>query len=112
MKIELKLSLDVLKALSDAIEAVYGAKPTQSRMDKVYRSIGFDIAVSVQGKYKTSKRKYSNLFDNNKKIRVSFKFHEAWALIEILQDLLPTCTNKYDRIHLQSIINDLDQKTV
>ena len=112
MNIGISLKLETLRVLSIAIEDIYNTRPTVNRMEKVYRSIGFDLAKMIESKYKAAKRKYSNLFDNDKEIKITLKFHEAWALIEILRELVPATVNEYDKNHLQQIIADLDEKTV
>lgn len=111
MKIEIKLSNDSLISINNLLKQLYEAENSQNKKEKVYRSIGFDLADKFDAKAKNLVKK-SSLFDPKKKLKFTLKFHESWALEAILIDLNKHNSNDYQRTLIQKIINDLNQKLI
>lgn len=111
MKIELKMNNDTLMAIAKMLQGVYTMPVSMDRREKVYRSISYDLADKFDAKYRT-KIKKSDLFDQKKLTKFSLKFHEAFALQQILMDLIQEVDNDLNRTLAQKVINALDQKTV
>lgn len=109
MKIELKLSNDSLIAINHLLKWLYESENSQDKKEKVFKSIGYDLSDKFDAKAKSLVKK-ATLFDSKKKIKFSLKFHEAWALEQILIDLKPHNPNDYQRNLIQKTINDLNQK--
>ncbi|WP_435135768.1 hypothetical protein [Formosa sp. A9] len=109
MKIDLKLSNDALVAAHNILKQVYNPSYPNEIQIKVYKSIGFELADKFEKKVKAQQKKAS-LFDQKKKISVTLKYYEAWALKAIATDLIYTCSNDYSKNLVQTLINVLDQK--
>lgn len=109
MKIEIKLSNDALLAINHLLKWLYDSEPSQDKKEKVFKSIGYDVADKFDAKAKSLVKKAS-LFDDKNKPKLTLKFHEAWALEQILIDLKPHNPNDYQRNLIQKTINDLNQK--
>ncbi|CDF80598.1 hypothetical protein BN863_28860 [Formosa agariphila KMM 3901] len=109
MKIELKLSNDTLLATHAILQYVYVVSYGNKTLENVHKSIGFELADKFDKKVKTQKKK-ATLFDQKKKISVTLKYYEAWALKAIATDLIYTCSSDYSKNLVQSLINVLDQK--
>ncbi|HIB37588.1 hypothetical protein [Mesonia sp.] len=110
MKIEIHLSIDKLIAVDELLQKVYELPVSLDKRENVYKSIGYDLADTFNKKVKTQIKK-ANLFDEKRK-KITLKYHEAWALEEILKDLLEIYppTNDYKKILLRSITDKLNQK--
>ncbi len=72
-------------------------------------SISLDLAETFDKKFKTILNK-ANLFDAKKKVKFTFKYHEAWALKAYLNNELETTTGEWDRNALLKHIHNLDQQ--
>ena len=110
MKIELKFSTDAVVCLNQQLQNVYSLTVSNDKRENVYKSIGYDLADKFDKKCKTLIKKAS-LFDVKKRHKMSLKFHEAWALQEILSELVDDITNSYQKTLIEKIIHTLDQKT-
>lgn len=110
MNIEIKLSVDTVSAVNNLLKQIYELPVSQDKRENIYKSIGFDLADKIDKKYKNLIKK-ANLFDNKKK-KLSLKYHEAWALEAIIQDLLETVENDYHKSLLRNLTNIINQKTV
>jgi hypothetical protein len=112
MKVELKLTADAINAAARLLEQVYDLPPaTLGQSEKVIRSIAYDVAETMLSKQKTIRKKQT-LFDAKKKHKVSFKFHEAFALYNILNELFHTVSDDYNRAILGKLIGEVHQKIV
>ncbi|MCP1997280.1 hypothetical protein [Flavobacterium sp. HSC-61S13] len=109
MKIDLKLNKETLIVVSNLLQELYCLENTSNPKQKIYRSIGFDLAEKFEVKAKGLIKKNS-LFDLNKKVNMSLKFHEAWALEIILNELCVMLDNHYNQIVVNLIISELNQK--
>jgi len=111
MKVELKLTADTINAAARLLEQVYNLSAPNGQSEKVIRSISFDVAETMLSKQKSVRKKQS-VFDTKKKHKVSLKFHEAFALFNILNELINDVSDDYNRIILLRLIDDLHQKTL
>lgn len=101
MKVELKLKIDTIFAINKLLQTVYDAQQPTSLNQKIYRSIGFDIADKFD-KLEKSNIKKATLFDNKKTHKVTLKLHEGWALYNIIINLLPSVNNHQAQTILQA----------
>lgn len=110
MKIELNISNDTLLAANKILKEVYKLPISVVARENVYKSIGMDLADKFDTKCKSQIRK-ANLFDN-KKIKITLKYHEAWALESLIKDLVDEfiVNNMYQRNLLFQLTNTLNQK--
>jgi len=109
MKIQIKLKIDALIAVSKMLESIYNLPfSVTSVTENVYISIGYDLADLFDKKVKT-KIKKADLFDVKKETKFTLKYHEAWALKKILIELKPYANNTFIELQLQKIIDKLDQ---
>lgn len=108
MKIELHLSLDMIIAANNLLKGVYDLPLTPCKQENVYKSIGFDLADTFEKKCKTQIKK-ANLFEK-KKIKLSLKYHEAWALEAIINDLRQHVHNDYQKNLLIILSYTINQK--
>ncbi len=110
MKVELKLSPDTLLAINNVLQNVYSYSIGNIEvLQKVHRSIGFQLAETFEKKVKSQLKKH-NLFEADKKIKISFKYYEAWSLHAILIDLIGTADTTYQKTLIQKTINEINQK--
>lgn len=110
MKVEIKFSNDTLMAINAQLQEIYNLPVSTIKRENVYKSIGVDLADKFDKKCKTLIKKAS-LFDQKKRFKMSLKFHEAWALQEILMELVSQVKNEYQKTLIEKTINTLDQKT-
>lgn len=109
MKIELKLSIDALLACNEMMQAVYESQKPLSKENRIAVSIAFDVAEKIGTKTR-SILKRQTLFDT-KKQKITFKYHEAWALEEIIRSNVPnTRYSVYQNSLLTNIANVINQK--
>lgn len=108
MKIDLKLNPENAIIIAATLEAVYNTRAT-TRREKSTLSIALDVAAKLDGKAVALKAK-RNLFDAQKKIKISLKFHEADMLELLLIQQIKTVTDTYINNQIQKTINDLNQK--
>jgi len=109
MKIELQLTNDQLMAINNQLQKVYEMPVSTDQRENVYKSIAFDLADKFDKKCKNLIKKAS-LFSQKKKIKISLKFHEAWALQAVLMELIIYMDNEYQKTLIQKTINALDEK--
>lgn len=112
MEVKLKISTDTLIALGRWISLVNSIKDSRG-INKVYVSIGLELSDRFEKKCRTIERQTS-IFDSKKKYSTKFKYHEAWALKELLIGMM-TYVRETNQLHytlLSKLINELDQKLV
>lgn len=108
MKIDLKISPDQLIATASVLEDIDTARAMSSN-EKLLLSIAYDLKDKICQKSSKTKRK-SDLFTTGKKVTVSLKFHEAWALEKILIERKSILQNDFTKSMVQTMINLLNQK--
>jgi hypothetical protein len=111
MKVELKLTPDTINAAARLLEKVYDLPAPLGQSEKIIRSIAYDVADAMLSKQKTIRKKL-NLFDAKKKHKISLKYHEAFALYNILNELNINVSDDYNRTILNKLKDELHQKTI
>lgn len=109
MKIDLKLPPRTFIAIATALQPIYDVVTPQTRKERTALSIAFDVVEKIE---KTTKSisKQPTLFDDKKKLKISFKQHEADMLEIILVEQIRFVEDPYMRNQIQSTINLLNQK--
>jgi Holliday junction resolvasome RuvABC DNA-binding subunit len=108
MKIELKMNNDTLMAINNALEVLYYHE-VSGVTAKVAKSIALDVSDKFDSKCRSLAKK-ATLFDTKKKHKMTFKYHEAWALYGMLLELIQYVDNVYQDTLIRKVINTLDQK--
>lgn len=108
MKVELRLKPDTVAAVNKLLQKVYKMPVSTDKRENVYKSIGFDLADKIDKKYKNLIKK-ADLF-NDKPIKITLKYHEAWALEQIIIELIADEENEYYRTLQQGLINKVNEK--
>ncbi|MRX70291.1 hypothetical protein SAMN06265349_101706 [Flavobacterium resistens] len=110
MKIDLKLAPEVYIIISATLQPINNTKP-QTRKEKSTLSIAIDVLDKIESKA-SSFKKQSTLFDAKKKVKITFKHHEADMLEIILIDQIKYVQDDFMRLQIQNTINLLNQKLV
>jgi len=110
MKVELKLSHDAIILANKLLQQVYELSISVVEKENVYRSIAYDVADKFDKRVKKLV-KDANLFENKPK-SITLKFHEAWALQQILLDASLELSNPYQISLRQGIIDKLNPKLI
>lgn len=97
-------------AINSVLKGVYELPVSNVERENIYKSIGFDLADKFDSKCKSQVRKAS-LFDSKKKNKITLKFHEAWALHQILMDTLDYVNNAYQKTLISKVIHFLNERT-
>ena len=108
MKIELKISPETIFAVNKTLRRVFEIAPSNNQRENVHKSIGFDLSEKFEKKTKSLIKK-SDLFSSEVK-NFTIKYHEAWALEQIIRDLIRLEENQYHKVLLQKLINQLNEK--
>ena len=112
MTIVIHLTKDELNLFRNLLNNAYGNSFQGVALYNVIHSISLDLAETFDKKFKTIIKK-SNLFDFKKKIKFSFKYHEAWALKVFLNneyEIINSACQDWERNVLLKHINNLDQQ--
>lgn len=110
MKIELSLTPGDWILVSIAVQPVYNTK-SHTRREKSTLSIALDVSKKVDAKA-CSLKASQNLFNQAKKVKISFKHHEADMLELLLIDQIGSISDSYIKGRIQLVINQLNQKLV
>lgn len=112
MKTTLKINADSIFALDKLLNNVYQVPGFgKTKEAKVLLSISYELSNKFNTKARNIVLK-QNLFDSRKKYSIALKYHEAWALEQIIYKSLDNVNNDYARSLLKNIADDLNQKTV
>lgn len=116
MKTTLKINADSIFALDKLLSNVYNigfslGLSGKTKEAKVLLSISYELSNKFNSKSRNIVLKQS-LFDSKKKYSIGLKFHEAWALEQIIYASLDNVNNDYAKTLLKKIADDLNQKTV
>lgn len=112
MKVKLTLSKDTVICIANMLSRLYELPVSNIQRENVYKSIGFDLADKFDTKARTLK-KSADLLNAKKKAQVTLKFHEAWALHEIIHDLLEiTPLNEYDQNLISLLLQQIHPKII
>ncbi|OWP76860.1 hypothetical protein [Flavobacterium oreochromis] len=108
MKVDLRLSPETFGIITDVLQPLYNTKAV-TRRDKTTLSIALDVVTKLDSKCNSIKAKM-NLFDAKKKIKITFKHHEADMLELLLFQQIKKVTDSYIEQKIQETINELNQK--
>lgn len=110
MKIELKLTTDEINYLEGKCFLIQSMdfRHLDQKSKKTY-TIMIDVLDKVTAKAKSLNRKVE-LFDQKKKSKITFKYHEAYVLEAYIQGFFQTETDPYKRNLARIIISQLNQK--
>ena len=110
MKVKLTTKTDTILALNRLLEMIWDLPVSTDKRENVYKSIGYDLSEKIGLKAKNIIKK-SELC-KNKEISISLKYHEAWALEQIVTELLENFTdvNEYRNSLVNSFKDALNQK--
>lgn len=110
MKIKLKLTPDTVLALDKILSYPAELLPaTKTVEEKLLLSYAYELSDKFTGKSKKLLRSI-DLFNNKKKVSFTLKYHEAWALEQLIRKLLNLEENKLSRTLLQKTADDINQK--
>ena len=107
MKITIKTTPDQVLALDKVLEAL-DIFEVQSPEGKSVKSICYDCQDKVSKLSKKLKRS-TDLFNNKKTHSLNLKYHEAYALLEYVNHMLPSTGHNLD---LQQVHDQLHQKLI
>jgi len=112
MKVKLTLSKDTIICVSNMLTRLYALEVSTNQRENIYKSIGFDLADKFHTKARTLK-KSADLLNQKQKSQVSLKFHEAWALHEIIQELLDyVLLNDYEQNLISLLLAQIHPKII
>lgn len=110
MKIKLKLTPDTILAIDGLLSRFYAINTVGStKSERVLLSIMYELAEIFEKRAKKIIRS-TDLFNAKKKISITLKYHEAWALEQIIRDIINLEDNPYKRNLLQKIADEINQK--
>lgn len=110
MQVKLKFSVEQVFSINKLLNEVYKISfNTFTTEEKVQISIGATLSDMFE-KRKRKLYKELDLLNSTKKISLTFKYHEAWALKEILLNKINLLDSDFHRLNAQTSINLLDQK--
>lgn len=94
------------------LNKIYELPVSNDQQQNIYKSIGYDLADKFHTKAKHIK-KTTDLLNAKNKHDITLKFHEAWALHEILHDILQIIQlDTYYQNLISNLLNTLHQKTI
>lgn len=108
MKIKVKFSVDQIVAISKLLNKLYDLNFNALTIEeKIEISIGAELADSFEKKRRNLQKK-NDLFNSNKKVDVTLKYHELWGLRNIFINRIGLLDNDYEKLNIQTSINLLD----
>jgi hypothetical protein len=110
MTIQLKLTPDQIFAVAKLLEKVYQTNPIDVQQ-KITRSIALDVA-DIYIKKQHLLYKKQSLFDVKKLHKITLKFHEAYALHNVIESMLHTVSDTYCNTILKKLTATLHPKLV
>lgn len=111
MKLKLKLTPDAILAIDRLLSRLYAISPAGSTVrERMLLSIMYELADLFS---KTAKKitRTTDLFSGNKKNKsITLKYYEAWALEQIIRDVINLEENPYKKNLLQKTADEINQK--
>jgi predicted site-specific integrase-resolvase len=86
--IKLEITPDQIMALEKLMNQVDSLYKPTTPQGKAIRSISFEVSDKINSRYRKL-LKNTDLFKNKKPVEIAFNYHQAFALFEILNTLLP-----------------------
>ena len=111
MKVELKINADTINAVVRLLEKIYELPSPTRQPDKLTRSITYDVIEVLLSKQKTIRKKQT-LFDVQKKHKITLKYHEAFVLHIVINELIFNVTDDYTKMLLNKLSGEIHQKIV
>lgn len=112
MKIKLKLTPDTILALDSLFEGFCNNNLAgKTKEQKTLLSIAYDLADTFQ-KQANKVVRSTDLFNSKKKLGVSLKYYQAWALEQIIRQMPDPGDNEYRKTLLAKTADELNQKLV
>jgi hypothetical protein len=108
--IKMLLKADQILAVESLFEKLE-LYPTINPKDLVNRSIFRDTSNKIRDKAHNLK-KSKTLFDNSKKYKIDFKYHEAFMLHSLINQHINNVNNLKSKNDLRMIMNDLTPKVI
>lgn len=110
MKVKLTASKDAYVLVAHLLNKVYDLPVSSIERENVYKSIAMDLSDKFEAKSRVIK-KSTSLLTFKKKADITLKYHEAWALEQVLHDILrETTLDTYQNSLLNAFLNHLNQK--
>lgn len=110
VKIKLKLTPDTVIALAKLLAYPPSLFPVQKTVEqKLLLSYTYELSDKLTNKSRKLLRSV-DLFNTKKKTSLTLKYHEAWALEQLIRKLLNLEENKLSRTLLQKTADDINQK--
>lgn len=106
MKIQLKLTPDTVLAID---KLLFPNAVGTTKQQRVLLSIMYELAEIFEKRAKKITRS-TDLFNAKKKISISLKYYEAWALEQIIRNLINLEDNLYRKNLLQKTADEINQK--
>ena len=108
MKVKLKFTVDQIISMSVLLYKICKINfNSLSHQEKIGISICLVLSDTFECKRRELQKK-NDLFNCRKKVAVTLKYHEAWALKEMFIDKISLLENDYQKTTIQSTINLLD----
>lgn len=109
MKIKLKLTPDTIIALDALFDGFTGQPLTgKTNQQKTLLSIAYELGDTFQ-KLANKVVRSADLFNGKKKIGISLKYYQAWALEQIIRNLINLEDNLYRKNLLQKTADEINQ---
>ncbi len=108
MNTSLKLNNDTIIAVHKMLSNIHDINATKP-IQKVFKSIGFDLAVKFQKKYNQVTRR-NDLFEQKKLTKLTFKDHELWAIYNISDVLINFTECSHERLQIQNLKDTIHQR--
>lgn len=108
-KIKINFTNDMAFSVNSILQNIYNPTYTLGTNEKLVRSIGFELAEKFN-KATDKLQKKANFFEVKKKTNITLKYFEAWALHQILIDLISLSNNDYEKLQVQKTLNILNSE--
>lgn len=109
MKIKLKIHPDAILAIDRMFENARSVHPIDASItERVTLSLGHELSDMFHTRARQITRE-ANLLNITKKKSLTLKYHQAWALEQIIRQQAPD-TNPYKAALLRSFADKLNQK--
>lgn len=108
MKLKLKFTVDQIVSMSLLLNEI--CKVNFNSLTQ-FEKLGISICMVLSDTFETKRRdlqKKNDLFNSRKKVTLTLKYHEAWALKEMFINRISLLENDYQKINIQNAINLLD----
>ncbi|MFL0065356.1 hypothetical protein V2595_06940 [Tenacibaculum maritimum] len=110
MKVKLKFTVDQIISISAILNKICKINfNSLSHQEKINISICLVLSDTFEMKKRDIQKK-NDLFNSRKKISIALKYHQVWALNQVLIDKFSLVENEYQKFNIQNSIHLLDSK--